>query len=87
VPWFVAPGTDGPFKRPGFVAPDASAQPGKEQPRMSIALRNKQLLILVILAFLTVLIISFVLLGAVAHINVFHIVGSLLGPNLYFGNG
>ena len=51
---------------------------------MSIALRNKQLLALVILAFLTVLAISFVLFSAVEHINVFHMVGTLLTPNVYF---
>jgi len=47
---------------------------------MSIALRNKQLLALVILAFLTVLAISFVLLSAIGHINMLHMVGTLLTP-------
>ena len=54
---------------------------------MSIALRNKQLLALVILAFLTVLVISFVLLSAVGHVNVFHMVGSLITPDFQFGHG
>jgi hypothetical protein len=44
---------------------------------MSIALRNKQLLALVILAFLTVLAISFFLLSTVGHINLFHMIDSL----------
>ena len=52
---------------------------------MSIALRNKQLLALVILAFLTVLAISLVLFSAVEHINVFHMVGTLLSPDLQYG--
>jgi|GEM_PF-2987227 hypothetical protein len=54
---------------------------------MSIALRNRQLLALVILAFLTVLAISFVLLSAVGHIDVLHMVGSLLIPNFQYGRG
>jgi hypothetical protein len=58
----------------------------KEQPHMSIALRNKQMLALIILAFLTVLVISAVLFGAVAHINVFHWIGSLIAPNYYYPN-
>lgn len=53
---------------------------------MSIALRNKQLLALVILAFLTVLAISFVLFSAVGHINMFHMVGSLLTPLYQYGH-
>jgi hypothetical protein len=59
----------------------------KEQPHMSIALRNKQLLALVILAFLTVLAISFVLLSAVGHINILHMVGTLLSPLYSYGRG
>lgn len=54
---------------------------------MSIALRNKQLLALVILAFLTILAISLVLFSAVGHIDLFHMVGSLLHPNVYFPHG
>jgi len=57
----------------------------KEQPLMSIALRNKQMLALIILAFLTVLVISAVLFGAVAHINVFHLLG--LVPNSFYPHG
>jgi hypothetical protein len=53
---------------------------------MSIALRNKQLLALVILAFLTVLVISFFLLSAVGHIDLFHIFGSLTTA-AQFGHG
>ena len=41
---------------------------------MSIALRNKQLFALIVLALLTLAIITFVLLSTVAHINVWHIV-------------
>jgi len=59
----------------------------KEQPLMSIALRNKQMLALIILAFLTVLVISTVLFGAVAHINVFHMISSLLRPDGYYPFG
>ncbi len=54
---------------------------------MSIALRNKQMLALIILAFLTVLVISTVLFGAVAHINVFHMISSLLRPDGYYPFG
>jgi hypothetical protein len=53
---------------------------------MSIALRNKQLLALVILAFLTVLAISLVLFSVVGHIDVLHMVGTLLRPNLQYGH-
>jgi hypothetical protein len=54
---------------------------------MSIALRNKQLFAFVILAFLTVLAISFVLFSAVGHIDVLHMVGSLLSPHFVYGHG
>jgi hypothetical protein len=53
---------------------------------MSIALRNKQLLALVILAFLTVLVISFILLTAVGHINMFHMLGPSIRLGAYYGN-
>jgi hypothetical protein len=39
---------------------------------IAIALRNKQLVALIVLALLTVLAITFVLLNAVAHVNMFH---------------
>jgi hypothetical protein len=54
---------------------------------MSIALRNKQLFALVILAFLTLLVISFVLLSAVGHINMSHMLGTFLRPLYSFHNG
>ncbi len=54
---------------------------------MSIALRNKQLLALVTLAFLTVLAISLVLFSAVGHVNMLHMVGTLLSPLYSFHNG
>ncbi len=75
------------LRRPGLSlqAPEHTVR--KEQPHMSIALRNKQLLALVILAFLTVLVISFVLLSAVGHVNVFHMVGSLITPDWQYNHG
>ncbi|GCE45735.1 hypothetical protein EI42_02847 [Thermosporothrix hazakensis] len=39
---------------------------------MNLALRNRQLLALVLLALVTVLVLTFVLLSAVAHVDVWH---------------
>jgi len=50
---------------------------------MSIALRNKQLLALIVLAILTVFAIASVVLGAVFHINVWHMM-TQMAPNIVF---
>jgi hypothetical protein len=44
---------------------------------MSIALRNKYLLALIIMALLTLFVLSFVMLSTVAHIDVWHSIGAL----------
>jgi hypothetical protein len=45
---------------------------------MSIALRNKHVFALIVLALLTLLALTFILLSAVAHINVWHSIISLV---------
>jgi hypothetical protein len=49
---------------------------------MSIALRNKQIFALIILALLTLLALTFILLTAVAHIDVWHSIGAV--PDILF---
>ena len=53
---------------------------------MSIALRNKQVFALIVLALLTLLALTFILLSSVAHINVWHSIGSLV-PDLLYPRG
>ncbi len=53
---------------------------------MSIALRNKQVFALIVLALLTLLALTFILLTTVAHINVWHTIGSLV-PDYLFPHG
>jgi ABC-type molybdate transport system substrate-binding protein len=48
---------------------------------MALALRNKQIFVLIALAVLTLLVIAFVVLG-VAHINVFQAAGLKSNPNV-----
>ena len=50
---------------------------------MSIALRNKQVFALIVLALLTLLALTFVMLSTVAHIDVWHSFISLV-PSLQF---
>ena len=52
---------------------------------MSIALRNKQVFALIVLALLTLLALTFILLSAVAHINVWHTLS--LVPDYIFPHG
>ncbi len=49
--------------------------------------RNKYMWALVALALLTVLVVAVVLLSAVGHIPVAHMVGSVLTPLYSFGHG
>ena len=51
---------------------------------MSIALRTQQKLVFIILALLTILALSFVLLSTVAHIDVWHMFLSV-GPRIMYG--
>lgn len=53
------------------VAP-GSAAPRKDVPSMSIVMRNRQMLALVILAVLTLLMLALTLLATIWHINVLH---------------
>ena len=53
---------------------------------MSIALRNKHIFALIVLALLTLLAITFILLTAVAHIDVWHTVASLI-PSVMYPHG
>jgi hypothetical protein len=50
---------------------------------MSIALRNKQVFALIVLALLTILALTFIMLSTVAHINVWHSVISLVPDYIY----
>jgi hypothetical protein len=50
---------------------------------MSIALRNKHVFALIVLALLTLLALTFILLSTVAHINVWHSVASLIPDVMY----
>jgi hypothetical protein len=54
---------------------------------MSIALRNKQMIIaLFILALVTVLVLATVMFSAVAHVNIWHaIISSKLVPDATYG--
>jgi hypothetical protein len=57
---------------------------------MSIALRNKQMMIiaLFILALVTVLVLTSVVFSAVAHVNIWHAIISLkLLPNAMYNGG
>ena len=80
--WFVAP--DAVEQRTTwFVTPGAVAWLRKDLPTMSIALRNKQVFTLIVLALLTLLALTFILLTAVAHIDVWHSFISLV-PSAMF---
>ncbi|MBV9616623.1 MAG: hypothetical protein JO031_14315 [Ktedonobacteraceae bacterium] len=46
---------------------------------MSIALRNKHLFAMIVLALLTILALTFIMLSTVAHIDVWHSISSLPG--------
>ncbi|GCE14447.1 hypothetical protein [Tengunoibacter tsumagoiensis] len=50
---------------------------------MNIALRNRQMFALIVVALLTLLVIAFVLLSTAAHINLWHSVGLLLPKFVY----
>lgn len=50
---------------------------------MSIALRNKHVFALIVLALLTLLALTFILLSAVAHIDVWHSFISLVPDAMY----
>ncbi len=54
---------------------------------MSITLSRSQMLALIILAFVTILVLSVVTYSAVAHINVWHSVESLIkaSPDVQYG--
>lgn len=69
-----------------FVAPGAKALSRKEQPHMSIALRNKQVFALIVLALLTILALTFILLTTVAHIDVWHSL-TFLVPDAFYPRG
>lgn len=47
---------------------------------IAIALRNKQLVALIVLVLLTVLAITFVVLNAVAHVNMFYQLKAIIFP-------
>jgi hypothetical protein len=51
---------------------NTQAQTRKESPTMSLAI-NKNFFLLVILAFLTLLVVTFVVLAMVAHVNLLHL--------------
>lgn len=53
---------------------------------MSIALRNKQLLALIVLVVLTVFAIASVVLGVVLHISVWHMMAQMMPNYLYPGH-
>lgn len=52
---------------------------------MSIALRTQQKLVFIVLALLTILALSFVLLSTVAHIDVWRMLLSWGGPQVIYG--
>ena len=56
---------------------------------MSIALRNQQKIVFLVLALLTVLVLGFILLSTVAHVDVWHLLFSWghIVPNALYGNG
>lgn len=59
----------------------------KELTHMSIALRNKQIVALFILALVTVLVLATVIFSAVTHVNVWHaFLSSGLIPNGMYGH-
>ena len=52
---------------------------------MSIALRNRQLLAIILVAFLTALALSVIMLSTVAHIDVWHMALHAV-PNYLYGH-
>ena len=53
---------------------------------MSIALRNKQIIALFILALVTVLVLAAIVFSAVTHVNIWHaIISSNLLPDAAYG--
>jgi hypothetical protein len=81
--WFVAPGTASHIQPPGLSPQELKALSRKDLPHMSIALRNKHVFALIVLALLTLLALTFILLSTVAHINVWHSMISLV-PDFSF---
>jgi hypothetical protein len=60
----------------------------KELTHMSIALRNKQIIALFILALVTVLVLATIVFSAVTHVNIWHaIISSGLIPAAQYGHG
>jgi hypothetical protein len=78
-------GTAGHHSATWFVAPGAEALSTKGTTNMSIALRNKQVFALIVLALLTILALTFIMLSTVAHIDVWHTLS--LVPDALFPRG